>query len=302
MPVNIPDTLPAAEVLKNENIFVMNQSRAISQDIRPLRIGILNLMPLKETTETHLIRMLSNTPLQVEIVLLYTKTHTPKNTSLEHLESFYQSFDEMSYKHLDGLIITGAPIEHLPFEDVLYWEELKKIFAWADKHVTSTLHICWGAQAALYYQYGIQKYQLPKKLFGIFKHAVVNNKEPLVRGFDDEFLAPHSRHTYTRREDILAQPELELISESDEAGVYIVTSKNKKHVYVTGHSEYDPLTLRDEYMRDKQKGLNIEIPFNYFPDNNPQNTPVNRWKSHGNLLFSNWLNYYVYQETPFEIL
>ncbi len=302
MPVNIPDTLPAAEVLKNENIFVMHQSRAISQDIRPLRIGILNLMPLKETTETHLIRMLSNTPLQVEIVLLYTKTHTPKNTSLEHLESFYQSFDEIAYKNLDGLIITGAPIEHLPFEDVIYWNELTSILEWADKHVTSTLHICWGAQAALYYQYGIQKYQLPQKLFGIFKHTVCNKKEPLVHGFDDEFLAPHSRHTYTRREDILAQPELELISESEQAGVYIVTSKNKKHVYVTGHSEYDPLTLRDEYIRDKQKGLDIAMPVNYFPENNPDATPINRWKSHGNLLFSNWLNYYVYQETPFDII
>ncbi|OQA96542.1 MAG: Homoserine O-succinyltransferase [Bacteroidetes bacterium ADurb.Bin217] len=302
MPVNIPDTLPAAEVLKNENIFVMHQSRAISQDIRPLRIGILNLMPLKETTETHLIRMLSNTPLQVEIVLLYTKTHTPKNTSLEHLESFYQSFDEIAYKNLDGLIITGAPIEHLPFEDVIYWNELTSILEWADKHVTSTLHICWGAQAALYYQYGIQKYQLPQKLFGIFKHTVCNKKEPLVHGFDDEFLAPHSRHTYTRREDILAQPELELISESEQAGVYIVTSKNKKHVYVTGHSEYDPLTLRDEYIRDKQKGLDIAMPVNYFPENNPDAMPINRWKSHGNLLFSNWLNYYVYQETPFDII
>ena len=302
MPVNIPDTLPAAEVLKNENIFVMHQSRAISQDIRPLRIGILNLMPLKETTETHLIRMLSNTPLQVEIVLLYTKTHTPKNTSLEHLESFYQSFDEIAYKNLDGLIITGAPIEHLPFEDVIYWNELTSILEWADKHVTSTLHICWGAQAALYYQYGIQKYQLPQKLFGIFKHTVCNKKEPLVHGFDNEFLAPHSRHTYTRREDILAQPELELISESEQAGVYIVTSKNKKHVYVTGHSEYDPLTLRDEYIRDKQKGLDIAMPVNYFPENNPDAIPINRWKSHGNLLFSNWLNYYVYQETPFDII
>ncbi|HON53232.1 MAG TPA: homoserine O-succinyltransferase [Bacteroidales bacterium] len=301
MPVNIPDTLPAAEVLKNENIFVMHQSRAISQDIRPLRIGILNLMPLKETTETHLIRMLSNTPLQVEIVLLYTKTHTPKNTSLEHLESFYQSFDELTYKYLDGLIITGAPIEHLPFEEVIYWDELTKILDWADKHVTSTLHICWGAQAALYYQYGIQKYTLEKKLFGIFNHTILNKKEPLVRGFDDEFLAPHSRHTYTKREDILAQPELELISESTEAGVYIVTSKNKKHVYVTGHSEYDPLTLRDEYIRDKQKGLDIALPVNYFPNDNPDNMPINRWKSHGNLLFSNWLNYYVYQETPFDI-
>jgi len=301
MPVNIPDTLPAAEVLKKENVFVMHQSRAISQDIRPLRIGILNLMPLKEKTETHIIRMLSNSPLQVEIVLLYTKTHTPKNTSLKHLESFYQSFDEMSDKNLDGLIITGAPIEHLPFEEVLYWEELKKILDWADKQVTSTLYICWGAQAALYYHYGIQKYNLDEKLFGVFKHTVLNNKEQLVRGFDDEFFAPQSRHTYTRREDIIAEPQIDLISESDEAGVYLAVSKNKRHVFVTGHSEYDAFTLREEYLRDKNKGLDIALPKNYFPNDDPNQTPKNKWKSHGNLLFSNWLNYYVYQETPFDL-
>lgn len=301
MPVNIPDTLPAAEVLKKENVFVMHQSRAISQDIRPLRIGILNLMPLKEKTETHIIRMLSNSPLQVEIVLLYTKTHTPKNTSLKHLESFYQSFDEMSDKNLDGLIITGAPIEHLPFEEVLYWEELKKILDWADKQVTSTLYICWGAQAALYYHYGIQKYNLDEKLFGVFKHTVLNNKEQLVRGFDDEFFAPQSRHTYTRREDIIAEPQIDLISESDEAGVYLAVSKNKRHVFVTGHSEYDAFTLREEYLRDKNKGLDIALPKNYFPNDDSTQTPKNKWKSHGNLLFSNWLNYYVYQETPFDL-
>lgn len=301
MPVNIPDTLPAAEVLKNENVFVMNQSRATTQDIRPLRIGLLNLMPLKETTETHILRMLSNSPLQVEIILLYTKTHIPKNTPIEHLDSFYQSFDELEYKNLDGLIITGAPIEHLPFEEVFYWQELTQIFDWAKKHVTSTLYICWGAQAALYYHYGIQKYEMESKLFGIYNHTITNPKEPLVQGFDDEFLAPHSRFTYTRREDILAHPELDLISESDKAGVYIAVSKDKKNVFVTGHSEYDPLTLRDEYLRDKSKGLDIAIPENYFPNNDPSKTPINRWKGHGSLLFSNWLNYYVYQETPFEI-
>ena len=301
MPVNIPDTLPAAEVLKNENIFVMNQSRANTQDIRPLRIGILNLMPLKEATETHIIRMLSNSPLQVEIVLLYTKTHTPKNTSIEHLDSFYQSFDEMEYKNLDGLIITGAPIEHLPFEQVFYWKELTTILDWAKKHVTSTLFICWGAQAALYHYYGIQKFDLDKKLFGIFNHTILNKKEQLVQGFDDEFLAPHSRNTYTKREDILAEPQLELISESDKAGVYIAVSRDKKNVFVTGHSEYEPFTLRDEYLRDKTKGLDIAMPENYFPNNDPSKTPVNKWKGHGNLLFSNWLNYYVYQETPFEL-
>lgn len=301
MPVNIPDTLPAAEVLKNENVFLMHQSRAITQDIRPLRIGILNLMPLKETTETHLIRMLSNTPLQVEIVLLFTKTHTPKNTSSEHLDSFYQSFDELENKKLDGLIITGAPIEHLPFEDVLYWNELTKILEWANTHVTSTLHICWGAQAALYYYFGIQKYEMQTKLFGIFSHTVCDKTEQLVRGFDDEFLAPHSRYTYTRKEDIVSHPDLELISESEEAGVYIAATKNKKHVFVTGHSEYDPLTLRDEYLRDKAKGDAIAIPKNYFPNDDPNQMPKHRWKSHGNLLFGNWLNYYVYQETPFEL-
>ena len=301
MPVNIPDTLPASEVLKNENVFVMHQSRAVTQDIRPLRIGILNLMPLKETTETHLIRMLSNTPIQVEIVLLYTKTHTPKHTSTEHLESFYQSFDDLENKKLDGLIITGAPIEHLPFEDVLYRKELTKILDWANSHVTSTLHICWGAQAALYHYFGIQKFEMPSKLFGIFTHTVLDKTEPLVRGFDDEFLAPHSRYTYTRREDILACEDLHLVSESDEAGVYIAATKNKKHVFVTGHSEYDPLTLRDEYLRDLQKGVSIDIPKNYFPNNDPQQIPKHRWKSHGNLLFGNWLNYYVYQETPFDL-
>lgn len=300
MPVNIPDSLPAAEILKQENVFVMHQSRAASQDIRPLKIGILNLMPMKVTTETHIIRMLSNSPLQIEVILLYTKTHTPKNTSTKHLDSFYKSFDEIKHTKLDGLIITGAPIEHLPFEDVLYWDELTQILDWAKHNVTSSLHICWGAQAALYYQYGIQKYNLDKKIFGIFSHKILNKKDPLVQGFDDEFLAPHSRHTYTKREDILNNPNLQLISESEDAGVYIAASKDHKNVYVTGHSEYEPQTLKEEYDRDKSKGLEIDLPENYFPNNNPSNTPINRWKSHGNLLFSNWLNYYVYQLTPFK--
>lgn len=302
MPVNIPDTLPASDILKKENVFVMNESRAVSQDIRPLRIGILNLMPLKETTETHLIRMLSNSPLQVEVILLFTKTHTSKNTSTEHLDAFYKSFDELEDKNLDGLIITGAPIEHLPFEDVYYWKELTKIYDWADKHVTSTLNICWGAQAALYHYYGIQKYEMNKKLFGVYKHTLANPTDELLRGFDEEFYAPHSRYTFTRKEDILNHPELVLVSESQDAGVYIARSKNKKHVFVSGHSEYDSLTLREEYKRDKLKGIDIQIPVNYFPDNNPELKPKNIWKSNGHLLFSNWLNYYVYQETPFEFL
>ncbi|MDR2963842.1 MAG: homoserine O-succinyltransferase [Bacteroidales bacterium] len=301
MPVNIPDTLPAAEVLKNENIFIMNQSRAVSQDIRPLRIGILNLMPNKEITETQLIRMLSNSPLQVELILLYTKTHISKNTSAAHLTEFYHSFDEYKHQKLDGLIITGAPVEHLQFEKITYWKELTQILDWAQENVTSCFFICWGAQAALYHHYGIQKYNLPHKMFGIFNHSVNKPNEPLLTGFDDEFYAPHSRNTYTRREDIVAQPELELLSESHEAGVYICASKDKKQVFVSGHSEYDRFTLRDEFVRDTKKGIDIALPEHYFPNNDPSQTPVNLWKSHGNLLFSNWLNYYVYQETPYNL-
>jgi len=301
MPVKVPDKLPASKILKKENVFVMNNSRAESQDIRPLRIGILNLMPLKEKTETHLIRMLSNSPLQVDLVLLFTKSHTHKHTSQEHLDEFYTSFDELENKKFDGLIITGAPIEHLDFEDVLYWDELTRILDWADKNVTSTLNICWGAQAALYHYYGIKKYNLDNKLFGVFKHSIRNKNEQLARGFDQEFLAPHSRYTYTRREDIINHPDLILVSESDKAGVYIARTKNKKHVFVTGHSEYDPLTLGEEYQRDKAKGVEINLPENYFPNNNTSKTPLHLWKAHGNLLFSNWLNYYVYQKTPFDL-
>ncbi len=297
MPINIPDTLPASETLRNENVFLMTTSRASTQDIRPIRIGILNLMPQKEKTETHLLRMLSNTPLQVEIVLLFTKTHISTHTSWEHLNTFYKSIDEVN--KLDGLIITGAPIEHLEFKDVEYWDELVSIYEWAKTNVTSTLHICWGAQAALYYLYGIQKYNLDHKVSGIFKHKVLDHKEPIVRGFDDEFLAPHSRNTCNRREDILACPELKLVSESEEAGPYLIVSQDGKNIFVTGHSEYDPLTLRDEYLRDEAKGLNPEMPQNYFPNNDPSQMPKHMWKSHGNLLFGNWLNYYVYQQTPY---
>jgi homoserine O-succinyltransferase len=301
MPVNIPDTLPASEVLKKENVFVMHESRALKQDIRPIKIGILNLMPLKEKTETHLIRMLSNTPLQIEIVLLNTQSHTPKHTSRKHLDSFYKSFADIEHSYLDGLIITGAPIELLDFHDVLYWNELTQIYDWADKHVTSTFHICWGAQAALYYYYGIQKFELPQKLFGVFPHKVNNKKNELVRGFDDVFYAPHSRFTYTKISDVKKHKDLEVISESEEAGLYLLATKNKKHVFVTGHSEYDPITLRDEYERDKKKGVQVDIPKNYFPQNDPNQAPNNVWKAHGNLLFSNWLNFYVYQETPYAI-
>ena len=301
MSVNIPDKLPSNDILRKENVFVMNESQAIHQDIRPLKIGILNLMPLKMTTETHLLRMLSNSPLQVEITLLYTATHIPKNTPMEHLNMFYKNFNDIKDEKFDGLIITGAPIEHLAFEDVFYWEELSEIMKWSDTNVTSTLFICWGAQAGLYYFYGIPKYDLPKKVFGVFEHVVHDKNVPLVRGFDDVFMAPHSRNTENKIEDIVKIKDLILVSTSKEAGLYIAQSKSGRKIFVTGHSEYEPLTLKEEYVRDKEKGLDIDIPKNYFPDNNPQNTPQNRWKSHGSLLYSNWLNYYVYQQTPFEI-
>jgi len=302
MPLNIPDNLPALDQLREENIFVMQETRAMHQDIRPLKILILNLMPLKITTETHILRMLSNTPLQVEIVLLQPDSHTSKNTPKEHLEAFYKTFREINKDKFDGMIITGAPIEQLEFEDVDYWEEMVEIMEWAKKHVTSTLHICWGAQAGLYYHYGIKKYPLAKKMFGIFRHKVFNFKEPIVRGFDDQFLAPHSRHTEIRSGDIAKIPDLEIISESPQAGVYLVVSKDGRNIFVTGHSEYDPTTLKDEYLRDRSKGLNIQIPENYFPGDDPQKEPSMRWKSHASLLFSNWLNYYVYQVTPYALL
>jgi homoserine O-succinyltransferase len=301
MPVNIPDKLPSNDILRQENVFVMNESQAIHQDIRPLKIAILNLMPVKMTTETHLLRMLSNSPLQVEITLLYTATHIPKNTPMEHLNMFYQSFNDVKDKKFDGLIITGAPIEHLEFEEVYYWQELSEIMKWSDTNVTSTLFICWGAQAGLKYFYDIPKYDLPNKVFGVFEHKVHDKNIPLVRGFDDVFLAPHSRYTENKADDILRIPELQLVSTSNEAGVYIAQSKDGRKVFVTGHSEYELLTLKDEYTRDREKGLDIAMPKHYFPDNDPNNIPQNRWKSHGSLLYANWLNYYVYQLTPFDI-
>lgn len=300
MPIKIPDNLPAYEILNNENVFVMKDTRAIHQDIRPLQIVILNLMPRKVETETQLLRVLANTPLQVDVILLYTKSYIPKNTSLEHLNTFYKTFDEIKDQKFDGLIITGAPVEQMEFEDVAYWPELEKILKWSKDHVFSTFHICWGAQAGLYYHYGVPKYVLDKKVFGVFPH-VIEKPVKLVRGFDDEFFAPQSRYTEILRDDIEKVKELEVISYSKESGVYIISSKNGRQIFVTGHSEYDPTTLKWEYDRDVGQGINIEIPKNYYPGNNPSMNPVVRWRSHGNLLFSNWLNYYVYQETPYNL-
>ncbi len=300
MPVNLPNKLPAIELLKGENIFVMEDLRASTQDIRPLKILILNLMPLKVTTETDLIRLLSNSPLQVEIDLLSLTTHKPKNTPIEHLTSFYTKFDDIKEKYYDGMIITGAPVEMLPFKEVKYWGELTEIFDWARQHVTSTFYICWGAQAALYHFYGIQKYPLDKKLFGVFKHTINDSSFPLFRGFDDEFYAPHSRHTTISASDIERQSELKILSESEEAGVYIVASRGGREFYVTGHSEYSPLTLHEEYTRDLEKGMdNVELPKNYYKNDNPNQRPLVKWRSHANLLYINWLNYFVYQATPF---
>jgi homoserine O-succinyltransferase len=301
MPVKIPDSLPARGVLESENIFVMDEHRAVHQDIRPLRIAILNLMPLKISTETQLLRLLGNSPLQVEITLLRVQSHESKNTPAEHLLQHYRSFDEIRDQSFDGFIITGAPVEQLPFEEVNYWKELTEIMDWARVHAFSTLYICWGAQAGLHHYYGVPKHALPAKMFGVFPHRVNVRFEQLVRGFDDVFYVPHSRHTETRREDVLAVPELVLVSESEEAGVYAVISADRRHVFVTGHSEYDPLTLQAEYVRDVQKGLPIAVPKNYFPDDDPKREPVVRWRGHANLLFSNWLNYYVYQQTPFDL-
>lgn len=301
MPVKIPDKLPAAEVLRKENIFYMKESRALSQDIRALKIGILNLMPTKITTEIQILRLLGNSPLQVDIVLLHPKSYQPKNTPLDHLTAFYKTFDDVENEKFDGFIITGAPVEHLTFEEVAYWEELKKIMTWTLKNVTSTLHICWGAQAALYHHFGIPKYPLPSKVFGVFTHTVTKRNVKLLRGFDDTFLAPHSRHTEVRKEDLEKIPQLEILSESEESGVYIVATKNGRQIFVTGHSEYDPTTLKSEYDRDIDAGKDIELPKNYFPNNDPTKPPIVNWRSHANLLFSNWLNYYVYQETPYNL-
>lgn len=301
MPVNIPVKLPAIELLKRENIFVMDNERASSQDIRPLKIAILNLMPLKITTETDLIRLLSNSPLQIEIDFIKIKSHTPKNTPIEHLQMFYKDFDSIKHNNYDGMIITGAPVEKLDFSEVNYWDELTEIFDWGKSNVTSTLYICWAAQAGLYYHYGIPKYDLPEKMFGVFKHYALDKLNPIFRGFDDEFFVPHSRHTEVRREDILKKPELKLMAESVKAGVYMVMARGGREFFIMGHSEYSPNTLDDEYKRDLAKGLPIKMPENYYKDDNPDNKPVVRWRSHANLLFTNWLNYFVYQETPYNI-
>lgn len=302
MPINIPDNLPASEILKSENIFTMNEERALRQDIRPLNIVILNLMPIKTVTETQLLRLLSNSPLQIDISLIYPKTHDSKNTSKQHLFKYYQTFDEIKDKKFDGMIITGAPVETLEFENVDYWDELTKIMEWSTKNVYSTFHICWGAQAGLYYHYGIKKYLLNKKMFGVFTHTVNKKNVELLRGFDDVFYAPHSRHTGVKKEDIAKIPELQILAESKEAGPYIICSKAGRQIFVTGHSEYDNLSLKEEYERDLSKNLPIDLPKNYFPNDDITKTPIARWKSHANLLFLNWLNYYVYQETPYNLL
>ena len=301
MPLNLPDKLPAIEALKKENIFVIDSSRAASQDIRPLKIAILNLMPLKITTETDLVRLLSNTPLQVDITFIRLKSHTPKNTPIEHMIQFYEDFDSMNENRYDGMIVTGAPVEELPFEEVEYWNEITKIFDWARTHVTSTMFICWAAQAGLYHYYNIPKYQLTKKMFGIFKFIPQAPLNPIFRGFDDIFYAPHSRHTEIRKEDIIKIPGLEILAEGPEAGVHMIMGRGGREVYVTGHAEYSRYTLDDEYKRDIKKGLPIEIPKNYYLKNDPQNPPIVTWRGHGNLMFTNWLNYFVYQETPYDI-
>ena len=303
MPLNLPDRLPAIDLLKEENIFVIDTSRAKTQDIRPLKIVILNLMPLKITTETDLIRLLSNSPLQIEVSFMKLKSHTSKNTPIEHMKAFYRDFEDMSDEKFDGMIITGAPVEHLDFEEVNYWDEIQKIFNWTRTHVTSTLYICWAAQAGLYHHYGIPKYPLEKKMFGIFEHHVCEGfqKLPIFRGFDDVFFVPHSRHTEIRREDIGKNSALQIISESEDSGVHIVMARGGREFFVTGHSEYAPYTLDTEYRRDLGKGLPINMPQNYYRDNDPEKGPLVRWRSTANLLFSNWLNYYVYQETPYDI-
>lgn len=301
MPLTLPDRLPAIELLKEENIFVMDSSRAHSQDIRPLRIVILNLMPLKITTETDLVRILSNTPLQLEISFMKVKAHTSKNTPVEHMQAFYKDFELMRDEKFDGMIITGAPVEHLSYEDVTYWSEMKEIFDWARTHVTSTLYICWAAQAGLYHHYGIPKYPLSEKMFGIFPQRMQDATLPIFRGFDDLFNMPHSRHTELRREDILKVPELTLIAESPVSGVGIVMARGGREFFITGHSEYAPNTLDTEYKRDLAKGLPIHKPYNYYTDDDPSLPPLVTWRAHGNLLFTNWLNYYVYQETPYNL-
>jgi homoserine O-succinyltransferase len=301
MPIRIPDALPAAEVLESENIFVMTENRAMHQDIRPLKLLLLNLMPTKIVTETQIMRKLSNTPLQIEVELLQTASHKAKVTSAEHLETFYRTFDEIKGEHFDGMIITGAPVELMDFEDVDYWPELQEIMDWSVKNVHSTLHICWGAQAGIYHHYGIEKHTLPAKMFGVFEHRVIKPSSPLVRGFDDTFMAPHSRFTEVAAEDIEAHPSLEIIASSDEAGVYAAKSTDSRHFFVFGHPEYDAETLKLEYLRDVDRGLNPAMPAHYFPGDDPTREPAASWRAHAQLLYTNWLNYYVYQTTPYDL-
>lgn len=300
MPIKVPDGLPAIATLEKENTFIMTENRAVHQDIRPLKILILNLMPTKTVTETQMLRLLSNTPLQLEVELLQAATHVSKNTSSEYLLQFYKTFDEIKHKKYDGMVITGAPVELLPFEEVDYWQELCDIMEWSKTNVYSTLHICWGAQAGLYYHYGIPKHELPKKMFGVFEHRNLMPNHPLMRGFDEVFLAPHSRHTEVRREDIEKVPGIEILSESSEAGIYLVADNDCRRIFVTGHCEYDRDTLAAEYFRDVKKGLKIEVPRHYFPNDDPSCTPAVKWRSHANLLYANWLNYFVYQRTPYD--
>lgn len=299
MPIKTHGDLPAKTIMENENIFMMDENRAMSQDIRALEIAVLNLMPIKQDTEVQLLRSLSNTPLQVNITFLTTKSYVGRNTSPSHLNQFYQVYDDVKNKKFDGLIITGAPVEHMPFEEVAYWEELKDIMEWSKNNVTSTLHICWAAQAGLYYRYGIDKEMMPEKVSGIYSHKVSNRRIPLVRGFDDVFLAPHSRHTQIIPEKVEADERLTVLARSDEAGIFLIMDEGGKNIFVTGHPEYDRMTLDNEYRRDMGKGLNPNIPYNYYPDDNPDNKPLLTWRSHSNALYTNWLNYYVYQQTPY---
>lgn len=301
MPIKVPNGLPAVKTLKDENIFVMTHKRAVKQDIRPLKILLLNLMPKKIETETQFARLLGNTPLQVEMEMMYTTSHKSKNTSEEHLLAFYKTFDEIKDNKYDGMIITGAPVENMEFEEVEYWDELCEIMEWSKSHVTSTFHICWGAQAGLYYHYGIQKHPLPKKCFGVYPHKVDYKKSILFRGFDETFMVPQSRHTTVYAEDIKKVKGLKILASSKETGVYAVSTNKGKQIFVTGHSEYDKDTLKNEYLRDKEKGLEIDIPKNYFPNDDPSKEPIVSWRAHANLLFSNWLNYFVYQTTPYDI-
>ena len=302
MPIKTQSDLPAKEILERENIFVMDENRAMHQDIRPISIAIVNLMPLKEETELQILRSLSNTPLQIDVVFVALESHESTHTSLSHLNKFYMSFADIKEQNFDGLIITGAPVEQMEYEEVDYWPEISKIMEWSKTHVTSTLHLCWGAQAGLYYHYGIPKRALDKKMFGVYRHKVMNRKIPLVRGFDDYFYAPHSRHTEVRREDIEKHPGLTILAESQEAGVFLVINEDGSQIFVMGHPEYDRVTLHKEYMRDKEKGLPIEKPVNYYPDDDENQKPLLQWRSHGNILYANWLNYYVYQQTPYEFI